>query len=71
MAGTLRAPGDSTVVCIGFMGAGKTTAATSIADTLGSTAVDVDRVIEEAAGNRSRGFSPRTASRPSAHVRSS
>ncbi len=42
-----RALTDSgSIVCIGFMGAGKTTAAHSIARTLGRSAVDVDRVIE-------------------------
>ena len=38
------------IVCIGFMGAGKTTAARSAAQALGTTAVDVDRRIEERAG---------------------
>ena len=40
----------SAVVCIGFMGAGKSTAAGSIADALGSRAIDVDEVIEERLG---------------------
>ena len=35
------------IVCIGFMGAGKSSAAASAAAALGSEAVDVDRVIEE------------------------
>ena len=50
MAGALRARGNSAVVCIGFMGAGKTTAAASIAEILGTAPVDVDRMVEEGAG---------------------
>jgi shikimate kinase / 3-dehydroquinate synthase len=38
------------VACIGFMGAGKSTAARSLAEALGSTPIDVDRVIEERLG---------------------
>jgi shikimate kinase / 3-dehydroquinate synthase len=38
------------VVCIGFMGAGKSTAAQSAAQALGAAHVDVDRVIEERLG---------------------
>ena len=38
------------VVCIGFMGAGKSTAARSAARALGARAIDVDRVIEERLG---------------------
>ena len=38
------------IVCIGFMGAGKTTAARSAADALGTEAVDVDAVIERRVG---------------------
>ena len=38
------------VVCIGFMGAGKTTAARSAADALGVDSVDVDEVIEDRLG---------------------
>ena len=38
------------VVCIGFMGAGKTTAARSAAHELGTIPVDVDTVIEERLG---------------------
>ena len=38
------------IVCIGFMGAGKTTAARSAADALGTEAVDVDAVIERRIG---------------------
>jgi shikimate kinase/3-dehydroquinate synthase len=41
---------DRAIVCIGFMGAGKTTAARSAAEALGSEAVDVDLVIEERLG---------------------
>ncbi len=49
-------PGDATprdggaVVCIGFMGAGKSTAAHSAARALGVEALDVDRVLEERLG---------------------
>jgi shikimate kinase/3-dehydroquinate synthase len=42
--------GGRSIVCIGFMGAGKTTAAASAAAALGVEAVDVDRVIEERLG---------------------
>ena len=38
------------LVCIGFMGAGKSTAARSAAEALGTEAVDVDSVIEERFG---------------------
>jgi len=38
------------VVCIGFMGAGKSTAAQSAAQALGTTHIDVDSVIEERLG---------------------
>jgi 3-dehydroquinate synthase len=38
------------VVCIGFMGAGKSTAAQSAAHALGTTHIDVDAVIEERLG---------------------
>jgi shikimate kinase/3-dehydroquinate synthase len=38
------------IVCIGFMGAGKTTAARSAADALGTEAIDVDAVIEKRVG---------------------
>jgi shikimate kinase/3-dehydroquinate synthase len=50
---TLRtAPGGDrrVVAIIGFMGAGKSTAARSAAEALGADAVDVDRVIEERLG---------------------
>ncbi|HEY6398643.1 MAG TPA: bifunctional shikimate kinase/3-dehydroquinate synthase [Solirubrobacteraceae bacterium] len=38
------------IVCIGFMGAGKSTAARSLAGVLGVEAVDVDRLVEERLG---------------------
>ena len=38
------------VVCIGFMGAGKSTAARSAAEALGATAIDVDDAIEQRLG---------------------
>jgi shikimate kinase/3-dehydroquinate synthase len=38
------------VVCIGFMGAGKSTAARSLAQALGTRAIDVDSVVEERLG---------------------
>jgi 3-dehydroquinate synthetase/shikimate kinase len=38
------------IVCVGFMGAGKSTAAESLAQLLDAEAVDVDRRIEEQAG---------------------
>jgi shikimate kinase / 3-dehydroquinate synthase len=38
------------VVCIGFMGAGKSTAACSAAEALGARAVDVDRAVEQRLG---------------------
>jgi shikimate kinase / 3-dehydroquinate synthase len=46
------APGkrDRMVVCIGFMGAGKSTAARSAANVLGTQAIDVDSVIEQRLG---------------------
>ena len=43
-------PANRAVVCIGFMGAGKTTAARSLAEALGGTPVDVDSVLEERLG---------------------
>ena len=43
-------PGSGAVACIGFMGAGKSTAARSAAAALGTAAVDVDSVIEERLG---------------------
>ena len=50
MAGALTLPDGTAVVCIGFMGAGKSTAARSAAQALGIDCVDVDRVIEQRAG---------------------
>lgn len=41
---------DNSIVCIGFMGAGKSTAARSLAAAIGIDEVDVDRVIEERLG---------------------
>ncbi len=41
---------DRAIVCIGFMGAGKSTAARSLAATMGVGEVDVDRVIEARLG---------------------
>jgi shikimate kinase/3-dehydroquinate synthase len=41
---------QSTVVCIGFMGAGKSTAAKTAADAIGAEMVDVDRLVEERLG---------------------
>ncbi len=49
----VTSPPDRTrraIVCIGFMGAGKTTAARSAAESLGGEAIDVDRVIEARLG---------------------
>ena len=43
-------PDRGAVVCIGFMGAGKSTAARSAATALGVEAIDVDTVIEERLG---------------------
>ena len=43
-------PGRGALVCIGFMGAGKSTAARSAAAALGVEAVDADGVIEERLG---------------------
>ena len=43
-------PADGSIVCIGFMGAGKTTAAASVAEALGTAAVDVDGAIEQRLG---------------------
>jgi shikimate kinase/3-dehydroquinate synthase len=50
VAGALTLPAGKAVACIGFMGAGKSTAAQSVARALGTGCVDVDRVIEERAG---------------------
>jgi shikimate kinase/3-dehydroquinate synthase len=38
------------IVCIGFMGAGKSTAARAAAEALGTKSIDVDRVIEQRLG---------------------
>jgi shikimate kinase / 3-dehydroquinate synthase len=43
-------PPDRHIVCIGFMGAGKSTAARHAAEALGADAIDVDAVIETRAG---------------------
>jgi shikimate kinase / 3-dehydroquinate synthase len=50
MASPLKLQHSRAVVCIGFMGAGKSTAARSAADALGREATDVDTVIEERLG---------------------
>ena len=42
--------GHRSVVCIGFMGAGKSTAARGAAKILGTDEIDVDRVIEDRLG---------------------
>ena len=42
----ISGPAGRSIVCIGFMGAGKTTAAASAAEVLGTASVDVDRAIE-------------------------
>lgn len=47
--GAVERSGDA-LVCVGFMGAGKSTAAASAAQVLGGEAVDVDRVVEERLG---------------------
>ena len=46
----MSAPTERAIVCIGFMGAGKSTAALSVAAAVGAEALDVDRVIEEQMG---------------------
>jgi len=48
MAGELTVTGP--IVCVGFMGAGKTTVAQAIAQELGRKAIDVDNVIAERLG---------------------
>jgi shikimate kinase/3-dehydroquinate synthase len=50
MAGALTLPGRGAIVCIGFMGAGKSTTAVSAASILGGDAIDVDRVLEQRLG---------------------
>ena len=46
----ISGPAWRSIVCIGFMGAGKTTAAASAAEVLGTASVDVDGAIEERLG---------------------
>jgi shikimate kinase/3-dehydroquinate synthase len=46
----LTLPTGRAVVCIGFMAAGKSTAARNAAEATGTSAIDVDRVIEERLG---------------------
>ncbi|MGI8413268.1 MAG: bifunctional shikimate kinase/3-dehydroquinate synthase [Solirubrobacteraceae bacterium] len=43
----MKLPRGRAIVCIGFMGAGKSTAARSLARALGTVAIDVDQVIEQ------------------------
>jgi shikimate kinase/3-dehydroquinate synthase len=50
VASTLSIPPGSSIVCIGFMGAGKSTAARSAAEALGWEAIDVDETIETRTG---------------------
>jgi shikimate kinase/3-dehydroquinate synthase len=50
MAARVTDAGTRSIVCIGFMGAGKSTAARSAAAALGTNAIDVDRVVEERIG---------------------
>jgi shikimate kinase / 3-dehydroquinate synthase len=51
LSGSASASGSGrSIVCIGFMGAGKSTAARSAADALGTTVIDVDEVIEQRLG---------------------
>jgi shikimate kinase/3-dehydroquinate synthase len=45
-----RRSANRTVACIGFMGAGKSTAARSLAEALGTSHTDVDSVLEERLG---------------------
>ncbi len=45
-----RAGGRGALACIGFMGAGKSTAARSAAEALQTEAIDVDRLLEREAG---------------------
>jgi shikimate kinase/3-dehydroquinate synthase len=47
MAGALTLPGRGAIACIGFMGAGKSTAARSIAHALGTEALDIDVLLEQ------------------------
>jgi shikimate kinase / 3-dehydroquinate synthase len=50
VASPMTGPRRRSVVCVGFMGAGKTTAARSVAQALGTTPIDIDHVIEERLG---------------------
>ena len=50
MAPAVTLPEGRAVVCIGFMGAGKSTAARAAAGALGRRAIDVDQVVEERLG---------------------
>jgi shikimate kinase/3-dehydroquinate synthase len=50
MARALTTPGTRTIACIGFMGAGKSTAAAAIARLTGRREVDVDSVVEQRLG---------------------
>ncbi len=50
MAGVVTLPSTRSVVCIGFMGSGKSTAARSAAESVGADPVDVDRVVEKRLG---------------------
>ncbi len=50
MAAALTLTGSRSVACIGFMGAGKSTAANAIARLTGRRPVDVDQVIEQRVG---------------------
>jgi shikimate kinase / 3-dehydroquinate synthase len=50
VASALTRPRAGPVVCVGFMGAGKSTAARSAAEALGTSVVDVDHVIAERLG---------------------
>ena len=68
---TARRAGRRAVALIGFMGAGKSTAARTAARALHARAVDVDRVVEERLGKPiARDLRSRTASRPSGRPRS-
>ena len=50
MAAPLTVPEGAPIVCIGFMGAGKSTAARAAAHALGREAVDVDELLERRLG---------------------
>ena len=68
-AGDLPAP--RLIVLVGFMGAGKSTAAREIAADRGVDAIDADALLDERLGTRSRRSSPSTARRSSAGARRS